>query len=62
MLFNSGGLRIVLLPAALSGFYLLATLSHRRRPLLVSLASYGDGDRANALIIVPSIVINFALA
>jgi len=65
MLFNSGEFLFVFLPVALSGFYLLGTLSRTsaiRWLILVSLVFYAWWRPVNVLIIAPSIVINFALA
>jgi alginate O-acetyltransferase complex protein AlgI len=65
MLFNSEEFLFVFLPAALSGFYLLGTLSRTsaiRWLILVSLVFYAWWRPVNVLIIAPSIVINFAVA
>jgi len=65
MLFNSAEFLFVFLPAALSGFYLLGTLSRTsaiRWLILVSLVFYAWWRPVNVLIIAPSIVINFAFA
>src|SRR5271167_3988380 len=65
MLFNSGEFLFVFLPVALSGFYLLGTLSRTsaiRWLILVSLVFYAWWRPVNVLIIAPSIVINFTLA
>jgi alginate O-acetyltransferase complex protein AlgI len=65
MLFNSSEFLFVFLPAALSGFYLLGTISRAsaiRWLILVSLVFYAWWRPVNVLIIAPSIVLNFALA
>jgi alginate O-acetyltransferase complex protein AlgI len=65
MLFNSGEFLFVFLPATLSGFYLLGTISRTsaiRWLILGSLVFYAWWRPINVLIIAPSIVINFALA
>jgi alginate O-acetyltransferase complex protein AlgI len=65
MLFNSSEFLFVFLPVALSGFYLLGTLSRTsaiRWLILVSLVFYAWWRPLNVLIIAPSIIINFALA
>jgi alginate O-acetyltransferase complex protein AlgI len=65
MLFNSSEFLFVFLPVALSGFYILGTLSRTsaiRWLILVSLVFYAWWRPVNLLIIAPSIVINFAFA
>jgi alginate O-acetyltransferase complex protein AlgI len=65
MLFNSSEFLFVFLPVALSGFYLLGTISRAfaiRWLILVSLVFYAWWRPVNVLIIAPSIVLNFALA
>src|SRR5260370_36906638 len=65
MLFNSNEFLFVFLPVALSGFYILGTLSRTsaiRWLILVSLVFYAWWRPVNVLIIGPSILINFALA
>jgi len=65
MLFNSDEFLFVFLPATLSGFYLLGTISRTsavRWLILASLVFYAWWRPVNVLIIAPSIVINFALA
>ena len=65
MLFNSVEFLFVFLPAALSGFYLLGSMSRAaaiRWLIFVSLVFYAWWRPVNVLIIAPSIVINFAFA
>jgi alginate O-acetyltransferase complex protein AlgI len=65
MLFNSSEFLFIFLPATLSGFYLLGTMSRTwaiRWLILASLVFYAWWRPVNVLIIAPSIVINFTLA
>jgi alginate O-acetyltransferase complex protein AlgI len=65
MLFNSSEFLLIFLPVALSGFYLLGTISRAsaiRWLILVSLVFYAWWRPVNVLIIAPSIALNFALA
>lgn len=65
MLFNSTEFLFGFLPAALSVFYLLGTISRAaaiRWLILVSLVFYAWWRPLNVLIIAPSIIVNFALA
>jgi alginate O-acetyltransferase complex protein AlgI len=65
MLFNSSEFLFVFLPVALSGFYILGTLSRTsaiRWLIFISLVFYAWWRPVNVLIIAPSIVINFAFA